>query len=90
MGLEETVIARELLGAEVVLYFQAQGRNQAVRLKPENETKRGESISFYFDTEKLYAFDMDTQENLFYKEDLLMNKKKKAVYPLMDIYCRVC
>ena len=69
VGLEETVIARELLGAEVVLYFQAQGRNQAVRLKPENETKRGESISFYFDTEKLYAFDMDTQENLFYKED---------------------
>lgn len=40
-----------------------------MRLKPENETKRGESISFYFDTEKLYAFDMDTQENLFYKED---------------------
>lgn len=69
VGLEEKVIARELLGAEVVLYFQAQGRNQAVRLNPENETKRGENINLYFDTEKLYAFDMDTQENLFYKED---------------------
>ena len=71
VGLEEKVIARELLGAEVVLYFQAQGRNQAVRLNPENETKRGESINLYFDTEKLYAFDMDTQENLFYKEDFV-------------------
>lgn len=71
VGLEEKVIARELLGAEVVLYFQAQGRNQAVRLNPENETKRGENINLYFDTEKLYAFDMDTQENLFYKEDFV-------------------
>lgn len=71
VGLEEKVIARELLGAEVVLYFHAQGRNQAVRLNPENETKRGENINLYFDTEKLYAFDMDTQENLFYKEDFV-------------------
>ena len=52
------------------MYFQAQGRNQAVRLQPENSIKRGECINLYFDTEKLYAFDMDTQENLFYKEDI--------------------
>lgn len=70
VGMEETVVARELLGAEVVLYFQAQGRNQAVRLQPENQIKRGENINLYFDTEKIHAFDLDTQENLFYKEDL--------------------
>lgn len=69
LGMKENVVARELLGAEVVLYFQAQGRNQAVRLQPENQTKRGEDINLYFDTEKLYAFDLNTQENLFYKED---------------------
>ena len=59
------------MGAEVVLYFQAQERNQAVRLNPENETRRGETVNLYFDTEKLYAFDIDTQQNLFYKEDFI-------------------
>ena len=78
MGLEETVIARELLGAEVVLYFQAQGRNQAVRLKPENETKRGE-VSASILTQKSFTLLIWIHRKIYsIRRILLMNKKKKG------------
>lgn len=70
VGVEETVTAREMLGAEVILYFDEQGENHAVRLKPENETKTGENIRLYFDPEKIHIFDMKTQENIFCREDM--------------------
>lgn len=68
VGIEETVVNREMLGAEVILYFDAQGKSHSVRLSPENQTKTGEKIMLYFNPEKIHVFDMDTQENLFYVE----------------------
>lgn len=68
-GIRETVTAREMLGAEVILYFDAQGKNCAVRLKPENQTRAGEKITLYFDPGKIHVFDMETQENLFYSKE---------------------
>ena len=69
-GLEETVSAREMLGAEVILYFDAQGKTNAVRLSPENQTKTGEKIDFYFDTDRIHIFDKETEENIYYREEI--------------------
>ncbi len=69
VGLEETVSAREMLGAEVILYFDAQGKTHAVRLSPENHTQTGEKIRFYFDPERIHLFDRNTEENIFYREE---------------------
>ena len=67
----ETVTAREMLGAEVILYFDAQNKSHSVRLKPENQTRAGEKIQLYFDPEKIHIFDKETGENLFYGEEVL-------------------
>lgn len=68
IGMKETVITREMLGSEVLLYFEIQKKSHAVRLQPGNMTMPGESISLYFDPEKLYIFDPETEENLLYTE----------------------
>ena len=68
--MEETVSAREMLRAEVFLYFDAQGKTHGVRLNPENRTQTGEKINFYFDPERIHLFDKDTEENLFYREEM--------------------
>lgn len=66
----ETITAREMLGAEVVLYFDAQNKSHAVRLRPDNQTRTGEKIQLYFDPEKIHVFDKETGENLFYREEI--------------------
>lgn len=65
-GIEMQVKVREMLGSEVVLYFQKQERSFAARLKPENRSRIGECIRLCFDPEKIHIFDMDTEENVFY------------------------
>ena len=69
VNIVETITAREMLGAEVILYFDAQNRNHAVRLRPDNQTRTGEKIQLYFDPEKIHVFDKETGENLFYREE---------------------
>ena len=75
MGEEDTirqalnVYRMRLLGAEVILYFDEQGKTLAVRLNPENQTKVGEKVSLYFDMDKAHVFDPETEENLFYREE---------------------
>ena len=69
VDVDEPVVNREMLGAEVVLYFDEQGKTLAVRLNPENQTKVGEKVSLYFDMDKAHVFDPETEENLFYREE---------------------
>ena len=69
VDVDEPVVNREMLGAEVILYFDEQGKTQAVRLNPENQTKVGEKVSLYFDMDKAHVFDPETEENLFYREE---------------------
>lgn len=69
-GIEEEISTREMLGAEVILYFDKQGKSNAVRLKPDNRTKPGERLSLYFDPSKVHIFDRDTEENIFYGREL--------------------
>ena len=69
VDVDEPVVTREMLGAEVILYFDEQGKTLAVRLNPENQTKVGEKVSLYFDMDKAHVFDPETEENLFYREE---------------------
>lgn len=65
VDVDEPVVNREMLGAEVILYFDEQGKTLAVRLSPENQTQVGEKVSLYFDMEKAHVFDPETKENIF-------------------------
>ena len=69
VDVDEPVVNREMLGAEVILYFDEQGKTLAVRLSPENQTQVGEKVSLYFDMEKAHVFDPETEENIFYREE---------------------
>ena len=64
VDVDEPVVNREMLGAEVILYFYEQGKTLAVRLSPENQTQVGEKVSLYFDMEKAHVFDPETEENI--------------------------
>lgn len=63
-GIRETVVTREMLGAEVFLYFDEQHRTHAVRLEPSNQTKVGETVDLYFDPNRIHIFDTETEENI--------------------------
>ena len=65
VDVDEPVVNREMLGAEVILYFDEQGKTLAVRLSPENQTQVGEKVSLYFDMEKAHVCDPETEENIF-------------------------
>lgn len=65
---DEKVVTREMLGAEVILYFDEQDRTHAVRLSPENRTAVGETIRLYFDMDRAHVFDIDTEENILYRK----------------------
>lgn len=65
VDVDEPVVNREMLGAEVILYFDEQDKTLAVRLSPENQTQVGEKVSLYFDMEKAHVFDPETEENIF-------------------------
>ena len=65
VDVDEPVVNREMLGAEVILYFDEQGKTLAVRLSPENQTQVGDKVSLYFDMEKAHVFDPETEENIF-------------------------
>mgnify|MGYP002771941788 FL=1 len=67
VDVDEPVVNREMLGAEVILYFDEQGKTLAVRLSPENQTQVGEKVSLYFDMDKAHVFDPETEENIFYR-----------------------
>lgn len=66
VGIRETVVTREMLGAEVILYFDEQYKTHAVSLEPSNQTKVGENIDLYFDPNKIHVFDIETEENILH------------------------
>ncbi len=65
IGITELVTAREMLGAEVYLYFDEDNASCCVRLKPNNTTRPNEKITLYFNPGKVHIFDINTEENLF-------------------------
>ncbi|MDE6182682.1 MAG: sugar ABC transporter ATP-binding protein, partial [Eubacteriales bacterium] len=69
IGIEETVIVREVLGAEVILYFKLNGKNFSVKLSQETKAYVGENIKLYFDTDKIHIFDKETEQNIFFEKE---------------------
>ena len=67
-GIMEVITAKELLGADVIGYFEDQGRNCSVRVSAENHLCVGTRAFLYFDTEKIQVFDKTTEENLFFNQ----------------------
>ena len=65
----ESVVTREVLGSEVILYFDEQNETYAVRLRPTNQSKVGEDIRLYFDMDRAHVFDMESGENLLYRRE---------------------
>lgn len=69
VNIRKTVSTREVLGAEVVLYFEEQDKTHAVRLKPENMTQVGEDMDLYVDPDRIHVFDLSTEENIFHGKE---------------------
>lgn len=64
IGIEKIVKVREMLGMEVILYFEEQGKFFTARLSPENRSKTGEPIKLFFNPQKLHVFDSETEMNI--------------------------
>ena len=67
VNIVETITAREMPGAEVILYFDAQNKSHAVRLRPDNQTRTGEEIQLYFDPEK-FMYLIKKPEKIYFTE----------------------
>ena len=63
-----TVTHRELLGNEVILYFDLCGKDCCMKASVENEAKAGDTIPVWVDVTKLCLFDRDNGKNLFYEK----------------------
>lgn len=59
-----TITARELLGAESILYFQAGGSSFSARVEPECGLKAGDQAVLYLDTRRMHFFDAGTERNI--------------------------
>ncbi|KAA8822011.1 ABC transporter ATP-binding protein [Bifidobacterium vespertilionis] len=77
-GISETVTAREMLGAEVMLYFMRQGVKQSARMRPDNSTKVGESIDLFYDPSQIHVFDRETEASVFAELDARDDAAKAA------------
>ena len=60
-----TIRVYEMLGAETFLYFDMDSATWTARVNPSVKVKPGETIDLYMDTEKLHAFDLETENAIF-------------------------
>ena len=65
---KSVVNVKEMLGAEVFLYFDVNGHETIARVEPETPLKTGSDAVFALDMTKIHLFDKDTELNLLYKE----------------------
>lgn len=63
-----TVTHRELLGNEVLLYFDFCGKNCCMKASVDNYAKAGNMIPVWIDVSKIHLFDKETGKNLFYEK----------------------
>ena len=66
--LEAEVTGRELLGAEVYLYFKIGTEQGIARVEATNTKQKGDKLNLIVDMDKIHLFRIDTEENIFYKE----------------------
>lgn len=63
-----TVTHRELLGNEVLLYFDFAGKNCCMKASVDNYAKAGNMIPVWIDVDKIHLFDKESGKNLFYEK----------------------
>ena len=63
--LNATIRVYEMLGAETFLYFDMDTATWTARVNPSVRVKPGEAIKLYMDTEKIHAFDTETENAIF-------------------------
>ncbi len=59
---------REMLGAEIFLYFDVNGVQMTARVEPESRLMTGDDAIFALDMRKIHLFDKETERNLLYEE----------------------
>ncbi len=57
-----TINVYELLGAEVLLYFELDGFAMTARVDPRTTARPGDTIKFAMDVEKIHVFDKETEQ----------------------------
>ena len=67
--IESEIIVRELLGAEVFLYFNIDGKQTTARVSPHTKLQVGDKAKFALDMSKCHLFDKETELNIIYKEE---------------------
>ena len=72
-ALDAEVKVYEMLGAETYLYFDMDQATWTARVDPSVKVKPGETVDLYMNTEKLHAFDVETELAIF-------NSIPKAVF----------
>ena len=67
--IKSRIDVRELLGAEVFLYFDVDGKQCTARVAPEVDLVQGMDAQFALDMSKIHLFDKETEKSLLYAED---------------------
>ena len=70
-----TITHRELLGNEVILYFDLCGTGCCMKASVENASKTGDIIPVWIDISKVCLFDKNSGKNLFYDKRNVFSKE---------------
>ncbi|BBF45044.1 multiple sugar ABC transporter, ATP-binding protein [Lachnospiraceae bacterium KM106-2] len=62
--LTATVVQKELLGAEAILYVQMNETQIAMKISPYTEVQKGDLVYFTIDCSKIKLFDCETEESI--------------------------
>ncbi len=65
--IKSQIKVREMLGAEVFLYFDVEGTQLTARVEPETKLRTGDDAYFAFDMSKIHLFDKESGLNLLYQ-----------------------
>ena len=67
--IKSEIKVREMLGAEVFLYFDVEGHQMTARVEPGTPLQTGDEALFALNMNKIHLFDKETEKNLLYPED---------------------
>lgn len=59
--IEAKIRVYEMLGAEVLLYFDYEGASMTARVDPRTTARSGDTVKFALDAEKIHVFDKETE-----------------------------
>ena len=66
--IKSRIKVREMLGAEIFLYFDVNGVQMTARVEPDSPLMTGDEATFALDMRKIHLFDKETEKNLLHGE----------------------